>query len=223
MTKFRFFSFLLGFILALSTLALGKDSINAVTMVSYEQGPHDYTGTLSLRNNTNEEIHNIAFIITYLDMSGNDMDYEEFSLNVQIASGMTKKIDIPAYEYNRHYRYYKTEKQYGSLYPNTFKIKFVLKGYNNHSDTPVQRQEYDLANDNSEFSETNYLHIAGGIIIAVLTLAFCIGIYALVGVMARRRNRDVALWVVLSFILSPILIIIILLCVGKVTKHEKEY
>lgn len=222
-TKNKLFLFILCYNLALSVCAIGKDSVNAVTMVSYEQGAHDIEGTLALKNNTEEDIKNLTFIITYLDMAGNEMDYEEFSREVSIASGMTKKINIPAYEWRRNYRYYKTKDEYG-LYPSTFKIKFRLKGYNNHSYTAIanQNDDFDDINDyNQSLNTTNhYLYIIGGVVVAVLTLAFCIGIYALVGVMARRRNRDVALWVVLSFVLSPILIIIILLCVGKEEKYK---
>ena len=48
--------------------------------------------------------------------------------------------------------------------------------------------------------------------IAVITLV--IGLYVLVAIMAKNRHREVAIWVLLSFIASPILIIIILLCIG---------
>jgi len=52
---------------------------DAITMVSYEQSWLDSSGTLALKNNTSEEIHNVSFQITYLDMSGNPLDYEELS------------------------------------------------------------------------------------------------------------------------------------------------
>ncbi len=219
MQKDRFISFLLGFILPLFTFAIRKDSVNAVTMVSYEQQAYDVNGTLALRNNTNEQIKNITFIITYLDMSNIELDYDEFSKDVDIAPGMTKKIDIPAYEYERGYRYYKTKDKYGS-HPSTFKIKFGLKGYNNHDYKTTEFSELDESDKNNQHDYqpnrfTDYLHTIGICFAAVLTLAFLIGMYALVGVMARRRNRDTALWVVLSFLVSPFVIIIILLCSGS--------
>ena len=71
-------------------------------MVSYEQGWLDSEGTLALKNNSSEEVKNVVFLITYLDMSGNELDHEEFSRRVSIASGMTKKVDIPAYEHDRN-------------------------------------------------------------------------------------------------------------------------
>lgn len=71
-------------------------------MVSYEQVWLDSEGTLALKNNSSEEVKNVVFLITYLDMSGNELDYEEFSRRLSIASGMTKKVDISAYEHDRN-------------------------------------------------------------------------------------------------------------------------
>jgi hypothetical protein len=57
-------------------------------------------------------------------------------------------------------------------------------------------------------------------VIAVIILA--IGLYVLVAVMAKKRHRDVAIWVLLSIIASPILIIIILLCIGDDEKYISQ-
>ena len=98
-------------------------------MVTYEQGWMDTNGALSLKNNTGVEVKNVVFLITYLDMSGNELDYEEFNKSVSIAPGKTKKIDIPAYEQERFYHYYKSPGN--EMEPKTaFKIKFQLKDYN---------------------------------------------------------------------------------------------
>jgi len=55
-----------------------------------------------------------------------------------------------------------------------------------------------------------------GFILMILSF-FClvVGLYVLVAVMAKNYNREVALWLLLSFIASPIIIIIVLLCIGK--------
>lgn len=89
---------------SLSLSATSKDTLNAVTMVSYEQRWLDLEGTLALKNNTNEDIHNVTYRITYLDMKGNALDYEVFSSNIEIAPGMTRKVNIPAYEHDRDTR-----------------------------------------------------------------------------------------------------------------------
>ena len=100
------------------TVALPKGKVDAVTMESYEQNWDDNVGTIALKNNTNQDIYNVTFQLTYLDMSGKQLDYEEFSQNVNIAPGMTKKINITAYESSRDYSYYKSEAEY--LHPKRF-------------------------------------------------------------------------------------------------------
>ena len=125
-------------------IAQDKGLSNAVTMVSYEQGWLDSRGTLALKNNTNEGIHNVSFQITYLDMSGNPLDYEVYTKDIEIAPGMTRKVDIPAYEYDRSYHYYKSENRPGGS--PSFKVKFELKDYNT---SPLEEEEYD--NDDNIF------------------------------------------------------------------------
>ena len=57
------------------------------------------------------------------------------------------------------------------------------------------------------------------VIIAIVGLLFFIGItvglYVLVAVMAQKRNRSVVVWVLLSLLATPLLMIIILLAIGK--------
>lgn len=45
-------------LLSLPSFAISKDSLNAVTIVSYEQRWLDSEGTLALKNNTKDVIHN---------------------------------------------------------------------------------------------------------------------------------------------------------------------
>lgn len=205
-------------ILPFSTFAKGDE---AVTMVSYEQGWLDSKGTLALKNNTNEEIHNVSFQITYLDMSGNPLDYEEFTKSISIAPGMTRKIDVPAYEHDRNYHYYKSENM-PSGSP-SFKIKFELKDYNSvlqESKDIDNYSHYDNANNSLYSSSRNdgwYMIIA--IIAVLIVIGISVGLYVLVAVMAKSRNRSIVLWVLLSIVASPLLIIIILLVVGDDNKR----
>ena len=89
-------SLFLGLIFLPQASAAPVDSTNAVTLESYEQSWLDYEATLALKNNTSEEIRNVTFLITYLDMSGKELDYEEFFKKINILPGKTKKLDIPA-------------------------------------------------------------------------------------------------------------------------------
>ena len=216
--KEKFIAVFWGLLVTLSAFAVNKDD---VTMVSYEQSWLDNEGTLALRNNTSEEIRNVVFQITYLDMSGNPLDYEEFSRRISIAPGMTKKLDIPAYEHDRYYHYYKTKDGYGNP---AFKIRFELKDYNVEESLIEDALDdpYDVIgsyNENDRFD--NYIAIYLVILVAgiLLMLGVAIGMYVLVAVLAKKRNRNVALWVLLSVIASPLPIIIILLVIGDDRKE----
>ena len=209
----RFALALLGIFKAVVSFAANKDLEKDITMVSYEQSWLDSSGTLALKNNSSEEIKNVTFLITYLDMSGNELDYQEFTRRVSIASGMTKKLDIPAYEHSRNYHYYKTKDDYG--HP-AFKIKFQLKDYN------VEEEAVESIDDNT-FSTYDYDRSSGNeglfMIAFIIGLLFVIGItvglYVLVAVMAQKRNRSVVVWVLLSLLATPLLMIVILLAIGK--------
>ena len=189
--------------LFISAFAADKDLEKDITLVSYEQSWKDTHGTIALKNNTEEEVRNVVCVITYLDMSGNEVDYEEFNKEVSIAPGMTKKINITAYEKNRNYHYYKSE----GLYDNTsFKIKFQLKDYN-----VDQKEVVDTG-----VGVWSFL----AIIILFLVIGVSVGLFVLVAVMAKKRNRNAALWVLLSLIATPFLIIIILLCIGEYERNS---
>lgn len=191
----------------------------AIDMVSYEQSWLDYVGTIALKNNTSEEIHNLTFVLEYLDMKGNPMDYETFSYDINIAPGMTKKLDIPAYEPNRNYQYYKTQDEFGR-HP-AFKLRYELKAYNSHevenSESIIASGYDDRTDEIDETNETNNDAILPIVFLFVILifLGIYVGIYVLVAVMAQRRNRNPVIWLLLSFIATPLLICIILLAIGK--------
>lgn len=65
-----------------------------------------------------------------------------------------------------------------------------------------------------------YLNSVVMIIIMLFVLAGYVGFYVLVAIMAQRRNRSAALWLLLSFIATPILVILILLVIGKAPECE---
>ena len=203
----RIMFLLFGLLFLIPSIGANADNRAAVTMVSYEQTWLDSEGTIALKNNTSQEIHNISFRVTYLDMSGNPLDYEDFEIEENIASGMTKKIDIPAYEHDRHYHYYKTKDELNNP---AFKINFQLKGFNTDN--------YDKDHDNG-VRESSKVNAAAtgilGVVCLLIVVSLFIALYVLVAVMAQKRNRSAAVWVLLSFFATPVLIIIILLVIGK--------
>lgn len=199
--------------MSISLFAASKSAETDISMVSYEQSWLDSEGTLALKNNTKENIHNIKFLIVYQDMSGKQLHYEEFSKKVSIAPGMTRKINIKAYEHERYYHYYKSENSPGGS--PAFKIEFKLLDYN--TDSPEIR-EYPLDSETEADTETDEIFYSMFpyllIVFVLLTIGIYIGSYVLVAVMAKKRKREAAVWILLSFFATPILIIIILLCIG---------
>ncbi len=214
-----------GCLLSLTIFAADKNS-QAVSMVSYEQGWSDSEGTIALKNNTTTDIHNVKFIITYLNMSGEQLDYEEFFVNVDIAPGKTKKVDIPAYEHDRYYSYYKSEAISGNSHK--FKIRYELKEYNTqnpneHITEPKFLGEYDEDLDVANHQQGNeWMYILLAIVIGLIAIGISVGLYVLVAVMAKKRNRNVVLWVLLSLIGTPLLVIIILACIGSADDYNKD-
>lgn len=210
----RIFLLILASVISICTFALPKDKVNAVTMESYEQNWNDMVGTIALKNNTNQDIYNVTFQLTYLDMSGKQLDYEEFSQNVNIAPGMTKKINITAYERDRDYSYYKSEAEY--LHPKRFKIKYELKAYN--SATSQTDDEYDTATPTHQSQPFNNNHSGSSwesLILILLLIIIAAAFYAPLIILARNYGRSVPLCILLSFFTTPIAVIIILLIIGK--------
>lgn len=202
--------------------ATGTSESPAVEMVSYEQTWLDSEGTIALKNNTSEEIHNVSFTLEYLDMQGNQLDYETYSYNIDIAPGMTKKLDIPAYESDRQYHYYKNKDQFG--HP-AFKLRYELKDYNHDAEAYNQSAEVtesaktDSSDDSSEPHHFGWAPVLM-IIVLLIILGIYAGMYVLVAVMAQRRNRNPVIWLLLSFIATPFLICIILLALGRNYRNE---
>lgn len=210
----RFFITFISLFLIVPAYIVAKNLDKDVTMVSYEQRWLDLDGTLALKNNTNEEIRNVVYQITYLDMSGNPLDYEDFTSEVLISPGMTKKVDIPAYEHSRHYHYYKSENMPGGS--PAFKIEFKLKDYNVDE---AAIEEANESNSNVGFPALNLTFI---LLFVLFGIGISVAMYVIVAVMAQKRRRNVVLWVLLSIVASPLLIIIILFAVGDNEDYSEE-
>ena len=139
---------------------------------------------------------------------------------------MTKKVNIPAYEHDRYYHYYKTPDN-GSGNP-AFKIRYKLKDYNiaNANKDTLQVADEDTVETEESglpsiiLPSLNMLTTPIGITIILTIIAITIGIYVLVGVLAKRRNRSVLLWILLGLTTTPLLAIIILLCIGPAEPRQ---
>ena len=77
--------------------------------------------------------------------------------------------------------------------------------------------------DDNTFSTYDYDRSSGNeglfmiaFIIGILfVIGITVGLYVLVAVMAQKRNRSVVVWVLLSLLATPLLMIVILLAIGK--------
>ena len=205
---------LLTLLFLLCSVSVFADTNNkdAVTMENFEQRWLDHESTIALKNNTNETIHNVSYRITYLDMNGKALDYSDYTSTIDIEPGMVKKTDLPAYEHERFYQYYKNAEEYTN-HPK-FKVAVELKDYNFEDD-----QQEDVEYGRGECLSPLAI-IIPIILLAIFLFAIAIGLYVLAGIMAKRRHRSVALWVIISILTTPILAIIILLCVGDSDEYN---
>ena len=210
---------LIGIMYVSLCLAQTQKVANAVTMVSFEQEWTDREATIALKNNTQEQIHDVTFRITYLDMSGTPMDYKDFTREVDIAPGLTKKVNITAYERNRHYHYYKSE---GWERNTGFKVTFELKGYNQKSVASVVQKVIEEPNSPQSSWARFFDNGMGFLPLALFTLFMMgvyVGLYVLVAVMARNRHRSEVGWILVAIFASPLLACIILLFIGDNTRY----
>lgn len=97
-----------------------------VTLANYSQDWTHVHATISFKNNTNKKITNIAGRLIYYDMSGNMLDYYDFTKSIAIEPGMVKGTEVSAYGYRDSWAYFKSKARYDER---RYKVKFELKSY----------------------------------------------------------------------------------------------
>lgn len=218
------------FILFIVQVAFASAVDNEVSMVSYEQNWLDGQGTIALKNNTDKEVTSVSFMITYLDMNGNQLDYKEFKKSVNIKPGLTKKINIEAYEHSRNYSYYKSEAAFSN--PKKFDVKYKLLSvnfYNKVENGQTTRSKNNVITEGfekgiseqeeTESEEGNYIYM----FVLMFALTAYLGLFALIAAMANNRNRSAIGWVVFALFFNPIITIIILSIIGESSSDKERY
>lgn len=191
---------------------------NAITMVSFVQDSPYGDATITLKNNLEIPITSIKARIIYKDMNGEILDYQDIDKSIEIAPKMARTFTVKPFGESADYVYYKSR---SIGHDRKFKVDFILEQYNNvkeeqtQTDTTTQK-ELDKAEDDEWPGAFIFICF-------LLGVAICIVFYFVIPYkMAKNRGRSAGLWILLGFIISPLLVYIILAIIGDSDEKKRE-
>ena len=161
------------------------DKVSDISVIEFRQKLDDTEATIVLNNNVKTEIHNVEFLITYLDMNGNVLDKKEFSSLINIKPEMRSELRIPAFRHNEHYQYYKNSDGIAG-HPN-FKITAKLQRYN-IDDYELEQFAKGHPEECREWGLPTIVFIAIITIYIILPIALIISLVKLVNKIKRKKK-----------------------------------
>lgn len=191
---------------------------NAITIVSFVQDSPYGDATITLKNNLEIPITSIKARIIYKDMNGEILDYQDIDKSIEIAPKMARTFTVKPFGESADYVYYKSR---SIGHDRKFKVDFILEQYNNVKEEQTQadtitQKELDKAEDDEWPGAFIFICF-------LLGVAICIIFYFVIPYkMAKNRGRSAGLWILLGFIISPLLVYIILAIIGDSEEKKRE-